>query len=76
MQVMAEILKPDGVTVAMIHPGLVRTDRLMSIAPSVKTNKEYVDTPETVAHMIPTIEKLTIADTGHFLQYDGKSLPW
>lgn len=76
MQVLAEVLKPDGITVAMIHPGLVRTDRLMSIAPSVKTNKDYVDTPEAVGQMIPTIEHLTIADTGRFLRYDGKPLAW
>src|SRR5690349_648520 len=67
MQVLAEYLKPDGVTVVMIHPGQVRTDRLMSILPQVKTSKEYMDAPESVAQMIATIEKVTLADSGDFM---------
>ncbi len=76
MQVLADVLKPDGITVVMIHPGLVRTDRLISMLPGVVTNKDYVDAAEAVRRMIPTIDKVTIADTGHFMRYDGMSLPW
>ncbi|HTY94920.1 MAG TPA: SDR family oxidoreductase [Steroidobacteraceae bacterium] len=76
MQVLADVLKPDGVSVVMIHPGLVRTERLKSLAPGLVANKDYVDPPEAVSQMVPTIEKLTIADTGHFLRYDGVPLPW
>jgi NAD(P)-dependent dehydrogenase (short-subunit alcohol dehydrogenase family) len=76
MQVLADVLKPDGISVVMIHPGLVRTDRLISLAPGVVTNKDYVDAPESVSRMVPTIDKVTIADTGHFMRYDGVSLPW
>jgi NAD(P)-dependent dehydrogenase (short-subunit alcohol dehydrogenase family) len=76
MQTLAQVLKPDGVGVFMIHPGQVRTDRLISLAPSVTTNKDYIDPPESVSQMIPTIEKLKISDSGHFMRFDGKPLPW
>ncbi len=74
MQVLALVLKPDGVSVVMIHPGQVRTDRLTSLQPSISSDKDYIDPPESVGQMIPTIEKITIADTGHFMRYDGKTL--
>ncbi len=76
MQVLAQVLRPAGVTVVMIHPGLVRTDRLMSLAPEVRTSKDYMDAAASVAQMIPTIDKLTLADSGHFMRYDGNPLPW
>lgn len=76
MQVLADVLKPDGVSVVMIHPGLVRTDRLISLAPSVVTRKDYMDASESVSLMIPTIDKVTVADSGHFMRYDGMPLPW
>jgi hypothetical protein len=30
----------------------------------------------TVGHMIATIDKVTIKDTGHFLRFDGVTEPW
>ena len=74
MQVLADVLKPDGVSIFMIHPGQVRTDRLISLAPSVVTSKDYMDASQSVGQMIPTIQRLTIADSGHFLRYDGEPL--
>ena len=76
MQVLADVLKPDGISVVMIHPGLVRTDRLKALAPSVATAKDYVDPSEAVSQMIPTIDRVTIADSGHFMRYDGAPLAW
>ena len=76
MQVLADVLKPEGISVVMIHPGLVRTDRLKALAPGVVTSKDYVDPSEAVSQMIPTIDRVTIADTGHFMRYDGAPLPW
>jgi NAD(P)-dependent dehydrogenase (short-subunit alcohol dehydrogenase family) len=76
MTLLAQVLRPDGVTVAMIHPGQVRTERLMSAAPQVITSKDYIDASQSVSQMIPTIDKLTIADSGHFMRYDGKPLPF
>ena len=76
MQVIAEVLRPDGVSVVMIHPGQVRTERLISLAPGVVTDKDYMDAPESVAQMISTIDKVTLADSGHFMRYDHTPLPW
>jgi NAD(P)-dependent dehydrogenase (short-subunit alcohol dehydrogenase family) len=76
MQVLADVLRPDGVSIFMIHPGQVRTDRLISMTPDVATSKVYMDPSESVGQMIPTIEKLTLADSGHFVRYDGMPLPF
>ena len=76
MQVLALVLKPAGVSVVMIHPGQVRTDRLTSLLPSISTDKDYLDPPQSVSQMIPTIDRITIADTGHFMRYDGTPLAW
>ena len=76
MQVIAQVLEPDGISVALIHPGQVRTERLISLVPEASTSKDYMDASESVSQMIFTIDKLTIADSGHFLRYDGKPLPW
>jgi NAD(P)-dependent dehydrogenase (short-subunit alcohol dehydrogenase family) len=76
MQVLAQVLQPSGITVAMIHPGQVRTERLISLAPEVSTSKDYMDAAESVGRMIPTIDKLTLADSGHFMRYDGMLLPF
>ena len=74
MQVLADVLKPEGVSVFMIHPGQVRTERLMSLAPGIATDKVYMDAAQSVGQMIPTIQRLTLADSGHFLRYDGELL--
>jgi NAD(P)-dependent dehydrogenase (short-subunit alcohol dehydrogenase family) len=75
MQTLAQVLKPDGINVVMIHPGQVRTERLTSLAPEVTTSKDYMDASESVSQMILTIDKLTLADSGHFMRYDGMPLP-
>jgi len=74
MQVLADVLKPDGVSIFMIHPGQVRTDRLTSLSPGITTSKAYMDPAESVGQMIPTIQRLTIAESGHFVRYDGEPL--
>lgn len=74
MQVLAEHLEPEGVTVVMIHPGQVRTDRLLSLIPTVATDKDYMDAPESVAKMIATIDEITLADSGRFMLYDHTPL--
>lgn len=76
MQTLAQVLKPQGLTVVMIHPGQVRTDRLMTLAPQVSTSKDYMDASDSVSQMIRTIDKVTIADSGHFMRYDGQPLGW
>jgi NAD(P)-dependent dehydrogenase (short-subunit alcohol dehydrogenase family) len=72
MQLVATKEKTDGVTVVMLHPGAVVTERQAYL----EGFKGMVEMPFSVEHMIATIDKLTIADSGKFLNYDGTTAPW
>lgn len=61
-------LKSDGFTCVVAHPGWVQTDMGGPNAP--------LTPPESVAHLIKLIDKLTEADGGKFFNYDGSILPW
>src|SRR5580658_1756205 len=73
MQVVAAETQKDGVTVVMFNPG-----------PTLTEHQAYLEgkydgmlkTSFTVANMIHTIGKLTLADTGRFLRYDGVTEAW
>lgn len=72
MQLVASSARKDGVTVVMLNPG-----------PTLTEHQEYLqgrtgmlETSFTVENMIKTIGKVTIADTGEFLRYDGATEPW
>ncbi|MEJ0038169.1 MAG: SDR family oxidoreductase [Gammaproteobacteria bacterium] len=72
MQVVAGSVKNDGVTVVMLNPGATETERQ-------KNPKHFpgmLESKDTVAQMVKTIERVTLADTGRFLRYDGASEPW
>jgi NAD(P)-dependent dehydrogenase (short-subunit alcohol dehydrogenase family) len=57
-----------GITVVALSPGWVRT-RMGGAAAEI--------TPEeSVGDRRALIDRLTIADTGHFLRRDGSELPW
>ena len=72
MQLVSRAEQKDGVTVVMLHPGAVVTERQAYL----EGFKGMVEMPFSVTHMIETIDKLTIADTGKFLNYDGTTAPW
>ena len=61
-------LKPMGITVISLHPGWVKTDMGGPNAP--------VQIDESVKGMMKVIETTDISNTGTFLNYDGKELPW
>ena len=61
-------LKSKGITVVALHPGWVKTDMGGPNAP--------VSIDESVEGMIRVIETTDIKDTGKFLNYDGRELPW
>ena len=61
-------LKPMGITVISLHPGWVKTDMGGPNAP--------VQIDESIKGMMQVIDKTDIRDTGRFLNYDGKELPW
>ena len=61
-------LKPQGITVVSLHPGWVKTDMGGPKAP--------VSIDESIKGMIKVIYATDIRDTGRFLNYNGKELPW
>ena len=72
MQIVAASTKPDGVTVLMLNPGPTLTEHQEYLS----DYKGMLKTSFTVENMIHTIDKATLADTGHFLRYDGQTEPW
>ena len=71
MQLVAVHERDDGVTVLLLHPGAVLTERQAHL-----TFPGMIQMQPSVAGMIEQIEKATIADTGRFIQYDGATAPW
>ena len=61
-------LKPKGITVVSLHPGWVKTDMGGPNAP--------VSIDKSIEGMTKVIDRTDIKDTGRFLNYDGKELPW
>lgn len=67
-QGLAEELKPQRVTVVVLHPGWVKTDMGGPNAP--------LNVTESAAGLIATIDGLSLADSGSFLNYRGEPVPW
>jgi NAD(P)-dependent dehydrogenase (short-subunit alcohol dehydrogenase family) len=61
-------LKPHGIGAVVLHPGWVKTDMGGANAP--------LEIPESISGMRAVIAKLTFKDSGRFLDYRGKDLPW
>jgi NAD(P)-dependent dehydrogenase (short-subunit alcohol dehydrogenase family) len=72
MQLVAVHLKNEGITVLLLHPGAVLTERQANF----RNFPGMVEMQPSVAGMIEQIAKATIADTGRFIQYDGATAPW
>ena len=72
MQIVAASTRDAGVTVLMLNPGPTLTEHqsYLSAYPGM------LQTAFTVEHMIRTIDRATLADTGRFLRYDGATEPW
>jgi NAD(P)-dependent dehydrogenase (short-subunit alcohol dehydrogenase family) len=68
---LAAVLKPSNVIVVPIHPGAVRVEKQAN-----DPGTHLIDTDFAVRHIIATIDKLTLAQTGQFTNYDGTGLPW
>jgi NAD(P)-dependent dehydrogenase (short-subunit alcohol dehydrogenase family) len=65
---LAHDLKDDGVAVAILHPGFVRTD--------MTGGQGLIDPPESAAGLIKRIDELTMETTGTFWHANGDILPW
>eukprot|EP00697_Spironema_sp_BW2_P006960 gnl/Spiro4/21150_TR10323_c0_g1_i1.p2 gnl/Spiro4/21150_TR10323_c0_g1~~gnl/Spiro4/21150_TR10323_c0_g1_i1.p2 ORF type:complete len:240 (+),score=75.55 gnl/Spiro4/21150_TR10323_c0_g1_i1:40-720(+) len=64
-------LKPQGVAVALLHPGFVATDMTARWG-----HDECISTETSVTGQIQRIRELTVDNSGRFLNYDGTVLPW
>ena len=60
-------LKPNGVSVALLHPGLVATEM---------TNRRGISPVDSAKGLIQRIDDLTIETTGGFWHAEGYELPW
>ena len=68
MKSLAIDLKPLGIASTILHPGWVRT--------AIVGFTGLMDPPESVAGMRRVIDELTLENSGRFVAYDGKLIPW
>ena len=65
---LAHDLAPDGIAVALIHPGYVRTD--------MTGGSGLIDPPEAAAGIAKVVARLDQDNTGGFWHSNGSELPW
>ena len=63
-------LKPKGVTVGVINPGPVATDMMKGLRMPMQSPDE------SVAKVIGIIDRLELANTGKFWDYERGEQPW
>ncbi|MFK7888944.1 MAG: SDR family oxidoreductase [Gammaproteobacteria bacterium] len=61
-------LAEQGVAVALIHPGYVRTD--------MTGGNGLIDTDESAAGICKVIDNMSVKNSGSFWHCDGSELPW
>jgi NAD(P)-dependent dehydrogenase (short-subunit alcohol dehydrogenase family) len=90
MHILATDLADRGVRVALLNPGLVDTRGVMALKegdpvpeefrnamPAIRSGQLVLITPEeSVRNMLQRIRELTPEQSGSFLNYDGRVLPW
>lgn len=69
MTIVADHVKDRGIIVKLFCPGYAKTRMDFS-------GYATVEIPDSIAALRSQIASLTIADTGTFSRYDGKTLPW
>jgi NAD(P)-dependent dehydrogenase (short-subunit alcohol dehydrogenase family) len=65
---LAQDLKPDNISVLMLHPGFVQTDLV--------GNKGDISAAESAKNLIKRIDQLNIEHSGEFWHANGEQLPW
>lgn len=70
MRLMAEQLRPEGMSVICLCPGHAKTDMGM------KAEGASVEVADAVTGMRNMINNLTLEDTGTFRRYNGDHIPW
>ena len=64
---LADEWRPDGIGCVLLRPGFVKTDM---------TEHKGMDVEVSVAGMLNVVSKLTLADSGRVIGYDGLDVPW
>lgn len=59
-----------GVTLIMLHPGIVGTNEMLARFPGA------LEPGDSVSQMLTVIDGLTPADNGRFIDYKGDPMPW
>ncbi|NKB44477.1 MAG: SDR family NAD(P)-dependent oxidoreductase [Alphaproteobacteria bacterium] len=71
MKNVANDLKGDGVTVALLSPGQVKVEKMGNV-----NFPGLIEPSESIGGMISIIDGLTIEDSGAYYSYDGKPQPF
>ncbi|MBN8997133.1 MAG: SDR family oxidoreductase [Rhizobiales bacterium] len=61
-------LKPRGIAVGILHPGMVRT--------AMSSSPQAVPAADSARRLMDRIAELSLANSGKFLHADGSELPW
>lgn len=62
-------LKPQGIAVAILHPGLVQTRM-------TRFNAQRITPEQSVQGLLARIDQLNLENTDTFWHANGKALPW
>jgi NAD(P)-dependent dehydrogenase (short-subunit alcohol dehydrogenase family) len=63
-----EELKDRGICVIALHPGEIRTE--------LGTSEADTDPDEAAKNIFTLVKRITLKDSGKFLQPNGNILPW
>jgi NAD(P)-dependent dehydrogenase (short-subunit alcohol dehydrogenase family) len=63
-------LKPRGIPVLLLHPGMVKTDM------GGNSNPAAVEAKDAAARMVARIDEMSLDNTGQFRHAEGYELPW
>ena len=69
---LAYMLKGRGIAVGLVNPGATGTDFMSGLPAFFPLRK----TEDAVEDMIRNIDSITIENTGAYLNYNGKTIPW
>jgi NAD(P)-dependent dehydrogenase (short-subunit alcohol dehydrogenase family) len=73
MRALAADLKPQGIVVGIVAPGMVETDLL---AASGYKGPAAIKAPDSVAGMMKVIDGLSFENNDKAVNYNGEMIPW